>query len=368
LWFSVIPLALTVNLLFPDRYHQAERLLYFAVFGSLPRGRGAHDAHAPWVRARMAGAAPPDRGATLPAATWARNYDWRDNLSLFQATVAASPYSAKAHYNLGVALQHAGQADQALLEFRRAMAIYPSAEVPTASAAHTASSVPRTPHCTGSATLESRLGPRQGSPADRDVLCAPRRVHGGRGRVSFRIGERPHQPPVARQPERGSVGAGRSLGAHSIYSMRWITCRRAMTKPGKSSPQHVVKSWRPLNDQAVRHRHQHHARSHSQQDPLLDPVLRRARGRISAIFGAASIGDQMKFVKDFSLMSISLFSVIIAIVLGVSMLHKELGKKTIFNILSKPVPRWQFIAGKFAGLFLTVTIVVVIMCSGLLPS
>lgn len=87
---------------------------------------------------------------------------------------------------------------------------------------------------------------------------------------------------------------------------------------------------------------------------------------ISAIFGAASIGDQMKFVKDFSLMSISLFAVIIAIVLGVSMLHKELGKKTIFNILSKPVPRWQFIAGKFAGLFLTVTMVVVIMCSGLL--
>lgn len=87
---------------------------------------------------------------------------------------------------------------------------------------------------------------------------------------------------------------------------------------------------------------------------------------ISAIFGAASIGDQMKFVKDFSLMSISLFAVIIAIVLGVSMLHKELGKKTIFNILSKPVPRWQFIAGKFAGLFLTVTIVVAIMCGGLL--
>ena len=87
---------------------------------------------------------------------------------------------------------------------------------------------------------------------------------------------------------------------------------------------------------------------------------------ISALFGAVSLGDQMKFVKDFSLASISLFAVIIAIVLGVSMLHKELGKKTIFNILSKPVPRWQFIAGKFAGLFLTVTIVVVVMCSGLL--
>lgn len=86
---------------------------------------------------------------------------------------------------------------------------------------------------------------------------------------------------------------------------------------------------------------------------------------ISAVFGAASIGDQMKFVKDFSLMSISLFGVIIAVVLGVSMLHKELGKKTIFNILSKPVARWQFITGKFFGLFATLALVVILMCGGL---
>jgi ABC-type transport system involved in multi-copper enzyme maturation permease subunit len=86
---------------------------------------------------------------------------------------------------------------------------------------------------------------------------------------------------------------------------------------------------------------------------------------ISAVFGAASIGEPMKFVKDFSLMSISLFGVIIAVVLGVNMLHKELGKKTIFNILSKPVPRWQFIAGKFLGLFVTVLLIVLLMSSGL---
>ena len=72
---------------------------------------------------------------------------------------------------------------------------------------------------------------------------------------------------------------------------------------------------------------------------------------ISAVFGAASIGDQTKYMKDFSLMSVSLFGVIIAIVLGVNLLHQELGKKTIVNILSKPVARWQFIVGKFLGLF-----------------
>ena len=86
---------------------------------------------------------------------------------------------------------------------------------------------------------------------------------------------------------------------------------------------------------------------------------------IAAIFGAASIGDQMKFVKDFSLMSISLFGVIIAVVLGVNMLNQELGKKTIFNILSKPVARWQFIVGKFLGLLATLTLIVAIMCTTL---
>lgn len=87
---------------------------------------------------------------------------------------------------------------------------------------------------------------------------------------------------------------------------------------------------------------------------------------ISAVFGAASIGDQMKFVKDFSLMSVSLFGVIIAIVLGVNLLHQELGKKTIVNILSKPVARWEFMVGKFVGLVATLALILTLMCAALI--
>lgn len=87
---------------------------------------------------------------------------------------------------------------------------------------------------------------------------------------------------------------------------------------------------------------------------------------IAAILGAASVGNQMKFVKDFSLMSISLFGVVIAAVLGVNLLNKELGKKTIFNILSKPVARWEFIVGKFCGLFATLVLMVVLMSAVLI--
>lgn len=87
---------------------------------------------------------------------------------------------------------------------------------------------------------------------------------------------------------------------------------------------------------------------------------------ISAAFGWASIGDTIKFVKDFSLFSTSLFGVVATVVLGVSLLSKELDKRTIYNILSKPVARWQFLVGKFFGLLATLAVMMALMAAALL--
>jgi len=87
---------------------------------------------------------------------------------------------------------------------------------------------------------------------------------------------------------------------------------------------------------------------------------------VAGLFGSASMGDQTKFVKDFSLAAISLFGVVIAVALGVNMLAKELGRRTILNILSKPVARWEFVAGKFLGLATTVALVVLCMSAALI--
>ena len=84
---------------------------------------------------------------------------------------------------------------------------------------------------------------------------------------------------------------------------------------------------------------------------------------IAAAFGSVSIGDTMKFVKDFSLFSISLFGVVATVVLGVNLLSKELEKRTIFNLLSKPVARWQFLIGKFIGMLATLAIMMALMTS-----
>lgn len=87
---------------------------------------------------------------------------------------------------------------------------------------------------------------------------------------------------------------------------------------------------------------------------------------VSALFGSVTMGSQIKVIKDFGLFSLSFFGAIITILSGVSLLNKELKQKTVYNILSKPVQRWQFILGKHLGLTGTVAVLVAIMGMGLI--
>lgn len=83
---------------------------------------------------------------------------------------------------------------------------------------------------------------------------------------------------------------------------------------------------------------------------------------VSAAFGSVSVGDQLLVVKDFGLFSISASSVIFAVITGASLLHKELERKTVFNILSKPVERWHFVVGKFLGMYVTQLVFIALSC------
>ena len=69
----------------------------------------------------------------------------------------------------------------------------------------------------------------------------------------------------------------------------------------------------------------------------------------------------MKVVKDFGLAGIYIFSIIIAIFLGTSLIYKELEKKTLYVLLSKPVSAVQFIVGKYFGLFTSIALNITIM-------
>ena len=85
----------------------------------------------------------------------------------------------------------------------------------------------------------------------------------------------------------------------------------------------------------------------------------------SMVLGNLTLGDPVKIVKDFGLGAISLFGTLIAIFVGIGLVYKEMEKKTIYLILSKPVGRGQFLLGKYLGLSITLIIEVVVMSLGL---
>src|ERR1035437_8560255 len=73
----------------------------------------------------------------------------------------------------------------------------------------------------------------------------------------------------------------------------------------------------------------------------------------SLLLGQLSAGQDVKIVKDLGLGAIGFFGVIIAIFVGTSLVHKELDKRTVFVVLTKPVARSTFLLGKLIGLMLT---------------
>ncbi len=79
------------------------------------------------------------------------------------------------------------------------------------------------------------------------------------------------------------------------------------------------------------------------------------------VLGTLTIGQDLKILLDVGLAAIELFGVAIAIFVGTSLLHKELDKRTVFTVLTKPVSRWQFILGKFLGLSATLGILLLLM-------
>src|SRR5207245_7213339 len=85
-----------------------------------------------------------------------------------------------------------------------------------------------------------------------------------------------------------------------------------------------------------------------------------------AIFlGELAGGQEAKILVDLGLSAILLFGVLIAIFVGVGLVYKELERRTLYAILSKPIGRGEFLLGKYLGLSLTLLVNVVVMGLGL---
>ncbi len=84
----------------------------------------------------------------------------------------------------------------------------------------------------------------------------------------------------------------------------------------------------------------------------------------AVLVGQISIGIERLVVINLGLTAISLFGLVIAIFIGIGLVSKEIDKRTLYTVLSRPVRRWEFIAGKFFGLSGTLVVNTFFMAIG----
>lgn len=85
----------------------------------------------------------------------------------------------------------------------------------------------------------------------------------------------------------------------------------------------------------------------------------------SAVFlGELTAGQEARVIVNLGLSSVLLFGVFIAIFVGVSLVWKEIEKRTVYSIFAKPIGRGQFIVGKYLGLSATLLLNLLVMGIG----
>jgi ABC-type transport system involved in multi-copper enzyme maturation permease subunit len=84
----------------------------------------------------------------------------------------------------------------------------------------------------------------------------------------------------------------------------------------------------------------------------------------SIFIGELSGGQERKVIVDLGLSTMLLFGMFIAIFVGVGLVYKEIERRTVYAVFSKPVGRGEFLVGKYLGLCLTLLVNVLVMGVG----
>lgn len=85
----------------------------------------------------------------------------------------------------------------------------------------------------------------------------------------------------------------------------------------------------------------------------------------AAVFlGELTAGQEARTIVNLGLSAMLLFGAFIAIFVGVSLVSKEIERRTVYSIFSKPIGRGEFVVGKYLGLCLTLLVNVLVMGVG----
>jgi ABC-type transport system involved in multi-copper enzyme maturation permease subunit len=86
---------------------------------------------------------------------------------------------------------------------------------------------------------------------------------------------------------------------------------------------------------------------------------------LSYFLADLSVGELTRIIVDVGLACIHIFGVIMSVFIGITLVSHEVERKTVYLILSRPVPRWEFVIGKAMGLGGTLALVTFVMAGTL---
>jgi ABC-type transport system involved in multi-copper enzyme maturation permease subunit len=85
----------------------------------------------------------------------------------------------------------------------------------------------------------------------------------------------------------------------------------------------------------------------------------------SVVIGQITAGQDVKIIKDLGLATVEFAGVLMTIFIGVGLVSREIERRSIYALLVKPLPRWEFVVGKYFGLVLTIFVNVSAMTAAL---
>ncbi|MEA3213040.1 MAG: hypothetical protein QOE70_6097 [Chthoniobacter sp.] len=82
----------------------------------------------------------------------------------------------------------------------------------------------------------------------------------------------------------------------------------------------------------------------------------------SAFFAKLSFQEQFQMLKNFALGAMSIFTWLLAVLATAMMLPKDIEDRTLYTILAKPVPRFEYLLGKLLGVLALLFVALSFMC------
>ena len=81
----------------------------------------------------------------------------------------------------------------------------------------------------------------------------------------------------------------------------------------------------------------------------------------SVVMAQLSFQQEFQILKDVSLGAISIFTSLLAIVATARLIPQDIEDRTVYTILAKPVPRFEYLLGKLTGVLLLLAISTLVM-------